>query len=69
MNEPRFKFGDKVRIRTGFYRGVVGIVRSCTKPFRLFRKSEWKYDLAPLTQDLLCESLLESESVLELVEK
>lgn len=69
MSEPKFKFGDKVRITTGFYRGVVGIVKNCNKQFRLFRKSEWKYELEPLTNNFPFRSLLRSESGLELVEK
>jgi transcription antitermination factor NusG len=38
MSEPKFKYGDKVRITTGFYRGVIGRVIDCNKSGGWFKK-------------------------------
>lgn len=67
MNEPRFKFGDKVRITSGFYRGVVGRIKDCDRPFRLFKKREWRYYIEPQSSELR-STMVRSESGLELVE-
>lgn len=75
MSEPKFKFGDKVRITSGFYRGVVGRVKDCDRPFRLFKKREWRYYIEPQSNKLRDEmvtdlgaTIVRSESGLELVE-
>lgn len=67
MSEPKFKFGDKVRITSGFYRGVVGRIEYCDRPFRLFKKREWRYYLEPQSSELR-STMARSESGLELVE-
>lgn len=67
MSEPKFKFGDKVRITSGFYRGVVGRIKDCDRPFRLFKKREWRYYIEPQSSEL-GRTMVRSESGLELVE-
>lgn len=70
MSQPKFKFGDTVKITTGFYRDVVGVVRDYRKPFRLTGKSERQYYLEPFSHygTFPGRSLIEWESNLELVE-
>jgi hypothetical protein len=68
VSEPKFKFGDKVRITSGFYRGVVGIVKYCDLPFRLFKKREWRYYIEPQSNEIR-NKMTRSESGLEIVDE
>lgn len=69
MSEPKFKYGDKVRITTGFYRGVIGRVIDCNKSGGWFKKKEWKYTIEAVAPDFPVRGhMLRRESGLEMVE-